>query len=187
MCEMRRADGIRRKFIILRLMLTSQEKRAGYLKKKNIFKMFGDRCKYACNTIPAEPYLVKIHNNVRIAAGVSLCTHDVIDGIIKNCEEYRDEAKHLTFHMGTIEILDNCMIGANSIILPNVTIGPNSIVAAGSVVTRSVQEGTIVGGNPAKVIGKFEDYAKKRIEAPIMASNKDSFDRIIQDYWKERL
>lgn len=184
---MNRADGIKRKLIILRLMLTSQEKKARYLKRKNIFRMFGDNCKYACNTIPAEPYLVKIHNNVRIAAGVSLCTHDVIDGMIKNCNQYKNDAQHLTFHMGTIEIFDNCMIGANSIILLNVSIGPNSIVAAGSVVTQSVPEGVIVGGNPAKVIGKFENYVKKRIEAPIMASNKDSIDIILQDYWKESL
>lgn len=43
-----------------------------------------------------------------------------------------------------------------------ITIGPNAIVAAGSVVTKDVPEGTIVGGNPAKVIGKFDEYMKKR-------------------------
>jgi maltose O-acetyltransferase len=42
-----------------------------------------------------------------------------------------------------------------------VTIGPNAIVAMGSVVVKDVPEGTIVGGNPARVIGSFEDYANK--------------------------
>jgi acetyltransferase-like isoleucine patch superfamily enzyme len=43
----------------------------------------------------------------------------------------------------------NCWIGLNSIILRGVTIGDNSIVAAGSVVTKSVPPNTIVAGNPA--------------------------------------
>lgn len=31
----------------------------------------------------------------------------------------------------------------------------------GSVVVKDVPEGTIVGGNPAKLIGTFDEYAKK--------------------------
>ncbi|HFI0234335.1 TPA: DapH/DapD/GlmU-related protein [Streptococcus suis] len=61
-----------------------------------------------------------------------------------------------------IEIYDNVFLGAHSIIMGGITIGPNAIVAAGSVVTKDVPEGTIVGGNPAKVIGKFDEYMKKR-------------------------
>jgi len=40
--------------------------------------------------------------------------------------------------------------------LYNVKIGPNAIVAAGSVVTKDVPEGCVVGGNPAKVIGNMK-------------------------------
>lgn len=43
-----------------------------------------------------------------------------------------------------------------------VKIGPNAIVAAGSVVTKDVPEGCVVGGNPARVIGKYADVAEKR-------------------------
>lgn len=43
-----------------------------------------------------------------------------------------------------------------------VKIGPNAIVAANSVVTKDVPEGTVVGGNPANVIGNYYDVAKKR-------------------------
>lgn len=46
----------------------------------------------------------------------------------------------------------NCFIGGRSLILPGVTIGDGCIVGAGSVVTKSVPSGTIVGGNPATVI-----------------------------------
>lgn len=42
-----------------------------------------------------------------------------------------------------------------------VTIGDNALVAAGSVVTKSVAPRTIVAGNPAKVIGKIDDYYQR--------------------------
>lgn len=51
-----------------------------------------------------------------------------------------------------IQISDDCWIGSHSIIMDDVSSG--SIVAAGSVVTQVVPEKTIVGGVPAKIIGK---------------------------------
>ena len=51
-----------------------------------------------------------------------------------------------------IVICDRVWIGCRAIILAGVTIGEGSIVAAGSVVTRDVPPGTLVAGNPAKVI-----------------------------------
>ena len=51
-----------------------------------------------------------------------------------------------------VTIEDGCWIGANVTILKGVTIGRGSIVAAGSVVTKSCQPYSIVGGVPAKVI-----------------------------------
>lgn len=58
--------------------------------------------------------------------------------------------------MQKIEIGDNCWIGAKSIICPGVKIEDGAIVATGSVVTKSVPKGAIVGGNPAKII-KYRD------------------------------
>ena len=48
-------------------------------------------------------------------------------------------------------------IGANCTILPGITIGENSLVAAGSVVVDDVPPGTVVAGNPAKVIRKINE------------------------------
>lgn len=49
-------------------------------------------------------------------------------------------------------IENNCWIGASAIILAGVSIGDGCVVAAGSVVTRSIPANSIVAGVPAKVI-----------------------------------
>ena len=53
----------------------------------------------------------------------------------------------------TVIIEDDCWIAANSIILAGVTIGKGSVIAAGSVVTKSIPPYSIAAGVPAKVIG----------------------------------
>jgi len=45
--------------------------------------------------------------------------------------------------------------------MPGVKIGPNSIVAAGAVVTKDVAEGDIVGGVPARKIGRVDDLVRR--------------------------
>ena len=48
-----------------------------------------------------------------------------------------------------VNIQDDVWIGARTIILPGVNIGRGSIIAAGSVVSKDVDEYSIVAGNPA--------------------------------------
>ncbi len=47
-------------------------------------------------------------------------------------------------------------IGANATVLPGLRIGANSLVGAGSVVTEDVPPGTVVAGNPARVINTID-------------------------------
>lgn len=67
---------------------------------------------------------------------------------------------------GKVEIGKNVWIGQNVCILPNVSIGDNSIIGAGSIVTKNVPQYTIVAGNPAKIIKKydFDTHQWKKIE-----------------------
>lgn len=48
--------------------------------------------------------------------------------------------------------------------MPGVTIGEGSLVAAGSVVTKSIPPHSVVGGNPAKVLCTINDYLERNIE-----------------------
>ncbi len=65
---------------------------------------------------------------------------------------------------GKIIIKDWAYIGSGSHILPGVTIGEGALVAAGSIVTKSVPPHAVVGGNPARVICTVEEYKKKNIK-----------------------
>lgn len=55
----------------------------------------------------------------------------------------------------SVVIEDGAWIAARAIILPGVTIGARSVVAAGSVVTRDVEPGTLVAGVPARVLRRL--------------------------------
>ena len=57
---------------------------------------------------------------------------------------------------GNIKIYDDVWIGANVVILPNVEIKKGAVIAAGAVVTRDVESYSVVGGVPARQIGKRE-------------------------------
>jgi acetyltransferase-like isoleucine patch superfamily enzyme len=51
-------------------------------------------------------------------------------------------------------------IGANAVILGGVTIGDGAVVAAGAVVTKDVEAGAIVAGNPARLLRKRAEKAE---------------------------
>lgn len=132
--------------------------RTEYLKSHNIFAEMGENVLFQPIKLPNEPRLIKIHNNVKIAADVTFYTHDIINSVFSGIDK-----EHYQTHGECVEILDNVFVGGHSIIIGGVTIGPNSIVAAGSVVTKDIPSGVIVGGNPARIIGKFDElYAKRR-------------------------
>jgi putative colanic acid biosynthesis acetyltransferase WcaF len=62
--------------------------------------------------------------------------------------------KYLSGYNAPIVIHDRAWIATSATILAGVTVGEGAMVAAGAVVSRDVEPFTIVGGVPAKVIGK---------------------------------
>lgn len=153
-------DKIRRYYIRLMVLIIGDGcKKAEWLKKRKIFHHIGDNCFYKTTLLPAEPFLVCLHNNVSIAAGVRLVTHSI------TCEVF-NKAKLGNFYCqhGKIEIHDNVFIGAGATIMYNVTIGSNCIIAAGAVVTKDVPSGSVVGGCPAKIICSFDESLNKAKE-----------------------
>lgn len=131
--------------------------RAEYLRKKDILQGIGENVYFYSRIFPADPKLVKLHNNISIATNVRFITHDRIDIILTGMFEKKYSKKY-----GCIEVMDNVFIGADTVILPGVKIGPNAVVGAGSVVTKDVPPGQIVGGNPARQIGDFDALIRKR-------------------------
>ncbi len=165
-------------------LLPSSKARVKYLRKHHVFAHLGNNIFYQCRKIPVEPYLVKLHDNVVIAADVSIVPHDIIHMVFNN--EKKEKGDYM-IHMGCIEIMDNCFIGSHSLILEGVKIGPNAIVAAGAVVTKDVPEDTIVGGNPAKIIGSFKDLKRRReSDVGISPIKQERVDDLWKDFNQKR-
>lgn len=129
----------------------------------------GKNCDIQKVSFGSEPYLIEIGNHVQITSGVKFFTHG--GGWV-----FRD--KHpLLDTFGKIKVKNNVYIGNNSLILPGVTIGNDVIIGAGSVVTKSVDSGMIVAGNPAKVIGSVSSLEKKLIPFNAKTKKMNKFDK----------
>ena len=90
---------------------------------------------------------------MQITNNVSIYTHGGGNSIRK---------KHPDFDVfGKVVIGDWAYIGAFSQIMPGVTIGEGALIAAGSVVTKSVAPHTVVGGNPAHFLCTTEEFYDK--------------------------
>ena len=91
---------------------------------------------------------VEIGNGVRIGHRTSITSFD----------HKFDSKKTPIYKQGTVSkktsICDDVYIGANVNILKGVKIGKGAVIGAGSVVTKDVQEYSIMAGVPAKQIGK---------------------------------
>lgn len=69
---------------------------------------------------------------------------------------FKDRPPRPKLRTAPVKIGDNVWIGMNAMILKGVTIGDNSVVAAGAIVNKRVPANTIVAGNPAVTVKKFE-------------------------------
>ena len=100
-----------------------------------------------------EPYLITVGSYCQITNGVKLFTHGGAGAV------RRWYPKYDTF--GKVVIGDYVYLGNNTLVMPGVTIGDNVLIAAGSVVTKSVPPNVVVGGNPAKILCSIEEYIER--------------------------
>ena len=136
---------------LIRKYLTSPLSYARYIGVE-----IGENCLIDTRNWSSEPYLIKIGNNVQITRNVHFHTHgggNVVRRIYPDFDAF-----------GKIVVEDWAYIGAESQIMPGVTIGEGALIAAGSIVTKSVPPQTVFGGNPARYICSVDDYITKNLK-----------------------
>jgi len=113
----------------------------------------GDRTRIGLGCTLIGP--VKIGNDIRLAQNI------VMSGLNHNYENISMPISEQGVTTYPIVIGDESWIGANSVVLPGVIIGKHCIVAAGSIVTKTVPDYSVVAGNPAKIIKQFNKLSNK--------------------------
>jgi acetyltransferase-like isoleucine patch superfamily enzyme len=146
---------------IIRLFL-GNEKYGRYLGVK-----IGRNCKIETKYFGSEPYLIEIGDHVQITNGVRFFTHG--GAWIFRCEDPNFD------FFGKIRIGNNVYIGNCSFILPGVSIGNNVIIGAGSIVTKSVPDNSIIAGNPAAIIGSTKNFKNKISEFNLNCRNLNKY------------
>lgn len=122
----------------------------------------------------AEPYLITIGSNCQITDDVKFFTHGGAH-VVRNFSQkilppYGQNGFTRFDLFGKVVVGDNVYIGNNAMVMPGVTIGSNVLVAAGSVVCKSVPDGVVIGGNPARILSTIEEYYNKN--APYNVNTK---------------
>lgn len=109
----------------------------------------GEKTSLALMVMPDSmfPERISIGNNSIIGYNTTILAHEYL------IDEYR---------LGDVKIGSEVMIGANSTILPGVEIGDGAIVSAATLVHRDVPAGSMVGGNPMKIIYTAEQMAERK-------------------------
>ncbi len=113
----------------------------------------GDRTRIGLGCTIIGP--VKIGNDIMLAQNI------IISGLNHNYENIYQPISTQGISTSQIVIEDETWIGANSVIVAGVTIGKHCVIAGGSVVTKSVPPYSIVAGNPAKILKKYNFETEK--------------------------
>ena len=99
------------------------------------------------NNLRAADGVIEIGDNCLISQGVTIVTSNHQMAKEKLIVEQPWVSRH-----AKVVVEDDVWVGANSVILPDVTIHEGAVVAAGSVVTKDVPAYAVVGGSPARIL-----------------------------------
>lgn len=109
--------------------------------------VIGSNCRIGYQNIIAAAASIRIGDNVRLASNVY-----IFDNPSHPIEPSRRNEAFRLDETAPVSIGDNVWIGMNCFVMRGVTIGGNSVIAAGSIVTRSIPANSLAAGAPAKVI-----------------------------------
>lgn len=130
----------------------------GLAKKNEIVVDIGEGCYIGSNFSLLAKEKVTIEKNVLIASNVIITSENHGIDPESNIPYMDQELTGLPVTIG-----EGCWIGEKVVILPGVSIGEKCIIGAGSIVTKSVPNFSIVVGNPARIIKKY-DFSTHRWE-----------------------
>jgi acetyltransferase-like isoleucine patch superfamily enzyme len=118
-------------------------------------------------------HMIMIGSNCVIASGVQFISNPAIIKLSSEC----NKSEH------KIVVNDNCFLGMNSIIFPDVVIGPNAIIGAGAVVMEDVPPNMCVFGNPSRInctVDFYRSICKKGIIPNYTSGNKR---KVLKEYF----
>jgi acetyltransferase-like isoleucine patch superfamily enzyme len=114
---------------------------------------------------------IVIGKGVQTGSFVSIFSHSSHISIRLLGDSYLQSNDRIGYVRGQVSIGEYSFIGTSSVIFPNVTIGKGCLIKAGSVVTKSVPDYSIVSGNPATVVGSVIDIDKNYFDNDIVNQN----------------
>ena len=108
----------------------------------------GEGCYFNQGLTMIDDWKIEIGDHCLFGPNVTLCTTG-----------HAISPKHRMDGMYSfpIKIGNNCWIGANVVILPDVTIGDNSVIGAGSIVTKDIPANVIAFGSPCRVYREINE------------------------------
>lgn len=138
----------------------SSEAFADYLRRRGV--EVGEGCYFfdaqTINVDLQRPHMLRFGKYVKVTGYVHILCHDYSRSVV-----LQSGGGHFG-EAGETVIGDNVFIGAHAIVLMGSNIGANSIIGAGAVVSGSWPEGSVIAGNPAKLVCSLSEFAAKREE-----------------------
>lgn len=127
---------------------TGDNRPCKFLVSKNGSLLIGNNVAMTSTTITCFKSII-IGDNVKIGGGTTIFDTN-FHSLDYNLRASKNDLMHAI--SSPVLIKDHVFIGTSCIICKGVVVGSHSIVAAGSVVVKSIPDNQIWGGNPAKFI-----------------------------------